>query len=174
MPVTSDSYEAKVSAAVVDLVAGSAAFRTIVNAMNATAAKAFIVEDWSGVNDDVPTAGTPKASNGSTLVVTNGWATVRLLELLTEQRAFGTYGHTGSVAVAILLPTTGGDNPAEQFRRARNAQGTIRAQIQAQIGGASTLLQANVRAEEVVLLDDTDALRGHFFCPLIIDWSDLP
>ena len=173
MPVTSDSYDAKVSEAVVNLVAGSAAFRTMVSAANPTAALSFIVEDWSGIDDDAP-SGAPKASNGTTLVITNGYAVVRVSELLTERRALGTFGRSGTVDVAIMVPTTAADTPAENFRRARNAQGTIREQIQAQIGGATTLLWADVRADPIQQMDDTTAMRGFYFCPIIIDWSDLP
>jgi len=173
MPVTSDSYESKVSAAAVALIAGSATFQAITAAANATAAKAFIVEDWSGVDDARPNA-QPKASDGTTLVITNGWAVVRLESSATEHRAFNTYGRSGTIDCGIMIPTTAADNPAERFRRARNAQGLIRAEMQAQLGATDTFASADIRTEPVVLMDETGALRDHFLCPIIIDWRDLP
>ncbi len=153
--------------------AASTTWQAACGAIDATAAKAFIVEDWSGTDDDTPD-GIPKAVDGSTLVTTGAWAVVRCRELQTERRAAGTYGHRGTAMVSVQLPIQATDNGPETFRRARNITGLIRAEIQTLIGGPTTLQWCDIRAEEITLTDETRGHRGFILCPSILDWSDLP
>ena len=58
--------------------------------------------------------------------------------------------------------------------RLRNAQGSIRAQMEAQIGGAATFAWADIRTEQIVQDDDTGCFRGFYQIPLTIEWKDGP
>lgn len=173
MAVSASSYEAKASSAAVDLLAGSSTFQALVGAINATAAKAFIVEDYSG-SADAGSGDTFLAVDGTAVDYTATWAYVRLLGTETEQRAFQTRGRSGSVLFFLNLPVDATDTPAEQFRRARNAQGDIRADMETAIGGASTFLWADFATPEVIKCDPSDDLPESFEIQIEMSWRDLP
>lgn len=173
MPVTSDSYEAKVSEAAVNLLAGCATWQTLTSTANATAAKAYIVEDWSG-NEDAGNSTTLKAVDGSTINDAGIWAYVRVLGTQTEQRAFNTWGRSGSVLFFISLPIQSGDTPPEVVRRARNAQGSLRANMETAIGGGSTFCWADFTTPELSIADDTASSRGSVLINIEMAWRDLP
>lgn len=173
MAVTSDSYEAKVSEAAVALLAACATFQSITGVASTALAKGMILEDWAGC-DDAAAGLNFKASNNAALSIAATFAAVRVTEVLTEQRAQGTWGRRGTVLVAIFLKGTTSDTPPEAFRRARNAQGAIRSEMEAQIGGAATFAWADIRGEQIVQDDDTGAMRGFYQIPLTIEWKDIP
>jgi hypothetical protein len=173
MTVTSDSYEAKVSEAAVLLLATCATFQTLTATVTPTAAKAFIVEDWSGTQDDG--SGTAfKACDGSTINDAGLWAYVRTLGTTTEQRAMNTWGQSGAVLFLISVPIQSADTPSEVVRRARNAQGSIKAEMRAQIGGATTFAWADFETPEVVIGDDTGSGRGSVTITVEMTWRDIP
>jgi len=173
MPVTADSYESKVSEAAVALLAACAAFRTLTGTATTAAAKGRVLEDWAG-RDDAPGGVDFRASDGSALSINATFAAVRVTDTQSEQRAHGTWGRRGTVLVVIFMKGTATDTPAEAFRRARNAQGAIRAEMEAQIGGAATFAWAEIRTEQIVQDDDTGCFRGFYQIPLTIEWRDCP
>lgn len=173
MPVTADSYESKVSEAAVALLAACAAFQTLTGTVTTAAAKGKILEDWAG-RDDSGAATEFKASDGTTLSIAATFAAVRVTDTQTEQRAQGTWGRSGTVLAVVFLKGTPADSPSESFRRARNAQGSIRAQMEAQIGGATTFAWADIRTEQIVQDDDIGCFRGFYQIPLTIEWRDVP
>lgn len=166
MPVTSTSYEAQVSAALVAMLAGSATFRALVGAADSTAARAFIVEDFGGEE--------LRAVDGSTINTAGSWATVRLLKTRRVERALYTFGHEGDALVAIHCAAVANDTPAEAMRRARNAQGTIAADMTALLGTVGALLFALFDPDEVILTSATGAEAGVHFCPIAASWRDVP
>ena len=173
MPVTADSYESKVSEAAVTLLAACAAFQTLTGTASTAAAKGKILEDWAG-RDDSAAAVTFRASDGTALSIAATFAAVRVTDTQTEQRAQGTWGRSGTCLAVLFLKGDTADTPGEAFRRARNAQGSIRAQMEAQIGGAATFAWADIRTEQIVQDDDTGCFRGFYQIPLTIEWKDVP
>lgn len=173
MPVTHDSYESKVSEAAVALLAGCASFRTLTGSASVAAAKGKILEDWGG-RDDSAAGLNFRASDGTSLSIAATFAAVRVTDTQTEQRAQGTWGRRGTVLAVVFLRGESTDAPGEAFRRARNAQGSIRAEMEAQIGGATTFAWADIRAEQIVQDDDTGCFRNFYQIPLSIEWRDVP
>jgi len=164
--VPSTSYESSVSTALVTMLTGSAAFRALVGAANAAAARAFVAEDWAGeewlaVDDSVINPALP-------------WATVRLLETRRPERAAGTYGYEGDAMIGIHRPPVAADTAADGMRRARNDGGVIGAEMTAQLGSAGCLLFANIAPGQIILAAATGAERGNHFIPITIAWRDIP
>lgn len=166
MPVTADSYDARVSAAVVTMLAASATFQALVAAANAAAARPFIIEDDSGRE--------LKGVDGAAIDLTKAFAVVRLGPVQSELRAANTWGRSGDGEILLFVPVVTGDTPAEQFRRARNAQGLIRADIEAQFGTAGALTAGTFVSERIELGDETTANRLRLIAPLTLSWRDCP
>jgi hypothetical protein len=167
MTVTADSYEAKVSEATVAMVAGSSTFRTLVAAADAAEAKGFIVEDVAGRAN--------KASNGGALNIAGHYAIVAAGPLESELRAVNTYGRSGTVEVLLHFLVTAAEDPDDQFRAARNAQGLLKADMEALFGTANTYLTAGtIQSGQIELAEGTGANRLHLLCPLNISWRDVP
>lgn len=167
MPVTADSYEARHSEALASvMLPGSATFRTLVSAADTAAALAFIVEDDSGRE--------LKAIDGSALDLTKAFGVVRFGEMNTEVRALYTYGYSGTAEILLCIPVVTTDTPAEQFRRARNIQGLVRAELQALFGTAGALVAGTFTSERIELADETSANRLRLIAPLSLSWRDIP
>lgn len=166
MHVTADSYDARVSAAAVTMLAASATFRTLVAAADAAAAQAFIIEDDSGRE--------LRAVNNAAIDLTKAFAVVRLGPVQSELRAVNTWGRSGDGEILLFIPVVTADTPAEQFRRARNAQGLIRADIEAQFGTAGALTAGTFTTERIELGDETTANRLRLIAPLTFSWRDCP
>ena len=98
MAISASSYEAKVSEAVVAMIAASAAFQAAVGVANATAARSFIVEDSGGRES--------KAVDGTAVSLATTCALISMGAMQSELRAVNTYGRSGEVAVMISMPVT--------------------------------------------------------------------
>lgn len=169
---TSDSVSAKYSEAIVQMVADVAAFRTLVGAANATAAKSYILEDAGG-----DLADSAKSTNDTAIdCTTASFAVVRLLELRrVERNALMTYGREGEAEVDLIIrPTTGDSDPAA-FRRARNTVGDIADGIQDLFGtGAARICWGFVSEPSPLKTDEIRVLRGAFVSRLSLQFRDIP
>lgn len=171
MPVTATSREAKISEALVNMLANCAAAQAITGTASLAACKAFIIEDYGGER------GTFKAVDGSTLNPDATFLMVRLGDVSVEKRARDSYGWSADATITINQLATGGDQPAEKMRRCRNAQGDIRAQIEAQFGSTSpfTALTAGlIQTGPVMLADDVAPNRLHVVGVIPCTLYDLP
>ena len=172
MPVTPTSYEAQVSTALVNMLAATAAFQLATGAADATAARAFIVEDDAGL------AREGKCVDGSALDLTKCWAAVRVTECRTVDRAADTYGHEGDAQILLVVPPLANETKTEYLRRGRNLGGGVRDQLTAQFGqtvnGAPTPLGATITTPPPVISDETGPLQGQLLIPLDISYRDIP
>lgn len=173
MVVTADFYNAKLSEALVQQLADCAAFRTLVGAANATAAKSFIIEDDGG-DPETGAAGSQASDNTAINATTASFAVVRLTsaERLDRGAAFG-WQHEAEID--LIIRPTNGDTAPEAFRRARNAHGSIMEQFQALFGAATTRIAYGLcKGSSIVKSDKIHALNGAFICRTPITTSDLP
>lgn len=171
MPVAATSREAKISEALVNMVGTCAIAQSLTGAANLTACKAFIVEDYAGDR------GTFKAVDGTTLNPLLTFFVVRLGEVTAEKRARDTYGWTATATIMINQAVTPGDTPAEQFRRIRNAQGDLAAQLTAQFGSVSPFVAhvaGEINPREIILADDVTPNRLHLVATIDCTLFDLP
>lgn len=167
MAISALSYDAKVSEAAVAMVAASATFQARVAAANATAARAFIVEDYGG-DEALAVDGTAINQSGTYAIVCAG-------PISTELRAVNTYGRKGTVSVLLIMAVLIAEDPAARYRDARNFQGLVRADLEALFGTANTYLTAGeIQTEQIELTQPDRKNRLHIIAPLIIEWRDLP
>lgn len=167
MTVTADSYEAKVSEAIVQMLADCAKFQTIVGASDATAAKSFIIEDDAGE--------TSLAVDGSQIDVSCAFGVVRLGETRRVDRAHLTWGREGDATIILAFKPETNDEPNVAFRRARNSAGTICAELQALVSAAATRLPyATFNLTDVVMADEVGALANSFVASIAVTWRDIP
>lgn len=173
MPVTPTSYEAQVSAALVNMVAASATFQAAAGAANATAARAFIVEDDAGLTRN------PKTADGTALNLATMWAAVRVKDTKSTLRAWNTYGTEGNAQILIVLPRASSAETDRDFHcRGRNLGGGLRADLNAQWGqvvnSLGTPAAADVDDSETMIADETGPCAGSLFIHLNIAWRDIP
>jgi hypothetical protein len=151
------SYEAKVVGNGVSMLAGCAAFRTLVGAADATAAKSFILESWGGdhvvnANGDGNTA---TACDGSTVDLSAAFGSVHCERVPAELIGVGVESRSGEVQILVELPEPPeGETPGETLRRARNLGGTIRDQLRNQLGGADAFAVASIDFDGATIADN--------------------
>ena len=151
------SYEAKVVGNGVAMLAGCAAFRTLVGAADATGAKGFILESWGGdhvinANGDGNTA---TACDGSTVDLSAAFGSVHCERVPAELIGVGVYSRSGEVQILIELPEPPpGETPGETMRRARNLGGALRHQMEAQLGGADAFAVASIDFDGATIADN--------------------
>lgn len=174
MPVTADSYEAKAIEIAADMLARSASFRAAVgvtgsDATAIAAAKAFIIETDSGVEVDSKTSvGT--AMDGSDIDLrAPPYATIGLDPGLdTEAGGVGYVDYTTVILIRLVLwRVSTGQTPPEGARTAWNLAGTVRAEMQAQVGGGTAFADAEVSSSGLVI-DDPSIPREHAIALLTI------
>jgi hypothetical protein len=177
MPVTPTSYEALTLDAVVGLVAGSTTFRTAAGAADAAAARGLILLVDGGIlgedgNEELT------ADSGATFDprTVPAWAHVGAVppELQTSAAVPYLWQETGSTTIRIWAKPATAYNPPDFVRWAMNLIGGIRADIIAQIGGATTLLAADITARLEALPKPGDHATGYAAMSLDIDWRSLP
>jgi hypothetical protein len=169
MPVTADSYEAKAIELAATMLAASASFRAAVGAASASAAKAFIVETTSGLEVDSKT-GIGTAMDGSDLdLAVPPYAIIGLDPGLdVEAGGVGYVDYMTVIVVRLVLKRVGtGQNPAEGSRDAWNLAGKVRAEMQAQVGGANAFADAEV-ATAGLAMDEENVHRDHSVAQLTI------
>lgn len=171
MPVTSDVRETKMAEALVNCLAACAAWRTQVGAADATAAKAFIVEQFGGRRGDGFVA-----VDGTTLDTAGSWAMVKVGAFRSERRAHDSYGWSCDAEIILNVPVVTADTAPEQLRRARNLQGAVRGQMQAQWGSTSphtAPVAGEIEPQPVIISDDTGKNRLHLVAVLSLTLFDL-
>lgn len=167
MTITSDSYEAKVSEALVQMLADCVAFQQLVEQPDENAAKSFIVEDSAGEQS--------LAVNGTTLDPENSWAVVRLTDSRIVDRAFHTWGHEGDAEIFMCIRSLGNETETEAIRRARNFAGLITAELRTLVGAsAARLAYATFMPSSPLLAEETGALRQSYLVTIAVAWRDLP
>ena len=163
MTVTADSYDAKLSAAIVTMVGACAAWTWTANQ---------IAEDWGG-QDKLNAAGTA-------LNLAQTWALVRLGPTEEETVAAWTTVRRGTAEVILAVRSDAADKPAEAIRRARNLAGLLADQLRAQLGGAGKLLYATFHVSEVFVTqpgasgNSDSTLPRELEVTLTIRWSEIP
>lgn len=166
MAVTATSYEAQVSAALIAMLATSAAFTA------AGGASANIAEDDGGLAHD------PKNHAGGALDLSDVWAVVRVMKCTTRLRAFDSYGHEGDAQILIVVPRGTSESHTDWMRRTRNISGGVRDDMNAMwgtvIGSVPTPAAGDVTATDPIAADATSALAGSCFIHLEIAWRDIP
>ena len=172
MSVPYSSYEAAVVGHAIAMVAGSAAFRTLVGAADATAALGFIIEYDGG---DPAEAGDRQAiaANGVPFDQAPPFAQVASMQFPTDdEQAFGWIKREGAVLVAIVIPPTPGHTAPERTRNALNVLGTIRDELDAQFGQAGKLARGRAELELQPLPDGAGASRGTTSGIITIHWRN--
>lgn len=169
MVLAANGYEAKVSEALVQMLADSGTFQTWCGVP--AQPKSRVVEDDGG-------EGVAYASDNTVLDPSTGnWAAVRLADPACRnitRAGFNTYGKQGSALITLVERVTAGDKPAEVIRRARNNAGLIKDEIQALFGAsAARICAGEVSLGPTNLQDDTGALKGCCLTELPIEWRDL-
>ncbi len=168
MSVSSDSYEAKVSAALVQMLADCATFWALVDvAPSSASALSYIVEDDGGEQH--------LAVDGNAINIAGSWGVVRLGDTRRVDRAFQTWGYEGDFSVFLLIRAEDNDTPSEAMRRARNIAGQIAAEMQALVGAsASRLPYATFDLGDVALTEETGALHDGYMAHIAGTWRDIP
>lgn len=163
MTVTADSYDAKVSAAYVTMLAACASW---------TGTATQIGEDWGG-QDKLNAAGT--ALN---LALT--WALVRLGPTEDQTVAAWTTIRRGTADIIIAVRSDAADKPADAVRRARNLGGKLCDEMRAQLGGAGKLLYATFSLGEVFITppgasgNSDSTLPRELEVTITSRWSEIP
>lgn len=173
MSVTASGRESLISQALYQMLANCAEVQTLTGTATYTAALAFIIEDYGGEADN----GGFKAVNGATINPDGTFLVVRLLNTPAHKRARDTYGWSAQAELILNLLVTDADQPAEKLRRARNSQGAIRAQLEAQLGATTPftcILSGEFESEPIFLADVITANRLHLVAPISVSIGDLP
>ena len=172
MPVTADSYEAKVVEFAITMLAGSATFRALVGAATPALAKAFIIESWGGNPPNTGGRGKFTATENSQKTFAPPFALVHASEMDTELAGTTSYDYSGTVAIEIHMPRqTGSDTPPETFRRGRNTMGAIRDEIAAQFGATNCLATGSTSSAGPTLPDQTAADGNALIGDITINWQ---
>jgi hypothetical protein len=162
--VTPTSYLALFVDALVQQLADCAAFRTLVGAADATAAKAFIIKDAGG-----DPASTAKAVDGSALdCSTSSFAVVRRgdAQRTSLDANLSWYWEIPFELDLIMRPTSGDSEPSA-FTRAENTAGTIGEEFEALFSAsASRIAYGELQPAAIVRADSIKALRGAFVARL--------
>lgn len=172
MSVGYTSYEAAVIGYAIAMVCGSATFRTLVGAADATAALGRVIEFDGG---DAAEAGSDKAiaANGTPFTIAPPYAQVASMVFPTDdEQATDWTKRDGTVLVAIVIPPTTGHKAPERPRNALNILGTIRAEIEAQFGQAGKLARGKAELEMKPLPDGAGAARGTTSGIITITWRN--
>lgn len=178
MPVTPTSYEALTLDAIVGLIAGSTTFQTAAGVASAAAARGRIVLVDGGVIEDDAETPALTADSGATFDPSSvaAWAHVGAVppELTSAHAVPYLWQESGSCTVRIWAKPSTSYDPPDFVRWALNLIGGIRADVQAAIGGASTLLAADLLARLEALPKPGDHASGYGVMSLDITWRSLP
>lgn len=148
MPVTADSYEAKVMERAVFMLCSCASFRSALALYNnvviadATAAKAYVIESWGGDGKRHRNQTKVIFADGVERVLPACYAIIDLGEdgVLVEEIGVASDDYSWRVGLTAWAPRLlAGETPPEAIRRARNLQGAIRSEYRAQFGSANCL-----------------------------------
>jgi hypothetical protein len=170
--VSASAYLALFSEALVQQLVDCAAFRTLVGAANATAAKGSVIEDAGGDPAD-----TAKASDGTSIdCTTESFAVLRVGDAnRTDRGALLSFGWEIPAEIDLIIRPTANDSEPSAFRRAKNTAGDIASQMEALFGAASTRIAwGTISVAAPVRSDTIKALRGAFIVRLTIATRDIP
>lgn len=172
MPVTYDSYLAKVVEAGITMLAASATFRTLVGAADSAAAKTRIVESWGGAPAQAGGAAKAKAVDGTSFTAAPPFGHVHSPGMQQELAGVGFYIYRGDVMIGLVqVRKLTGETPAEQFRRARNIADGVRADLTAMFGTTGCFAQGTIDIDGPELPDETGADGDALVATLILSWE---
>jgi hypothetical protein len=160
MPVTADSYEAKVMERATFMLCSCASFRAALAAVlgvtvpDATAAKAYVIESWGG--DGKRHLNVPKVTfaDGVERALPRMYAIIDLGEdgVLTEEAGIASDDYSWRIVITIWVPRLlTGETAPDAIRRARNLQGNVRTDYRAQFGATNCLARMRSCAAAAVL-----------------------
>lgn len=170
--VTATSYLALFVAALVQQLADTTAFQTLVGAANATAAKGSIIKDAGGDPADGATAVDGTAIN----CTTESFAVVRRGDATRIDRGgLLTWGWEIPFEIDLIIRPTAADTEPSGFTRAENHADAIRAGFEALFGAsASRIAWGTVSPAAIMRADSIKALRGAFVARLSGTTRDIP
>lgn len=172
MPVTYDSYLAKVVEYAITMLAASATFRTLVAAADSAAAKTRIIESWGGAPTQAGGVAKAKAVDGTSFTTTPPFAHVHATGMDPTSAGIGVYTYRGDVLIGLVQARKlTGETPAEQFRRARNIADAVRADLMAMFGTANCFAQGTIVIDGPELPDETSADGDALVATLILSWE---
>lgn len=170
--VAATSYLALFDEALVQQLADCAAFRTLVGAANATAAKARIIKDAGGDPADGARAVDGSAIDCSAVsfaVVRRGAAR------RVDRGALLSWGWEIDFEIDLIIRPTPGDSEPSAFTRAENTTGDVAIQFEALFSAsASRIAHGNIAPEPIVRADAIKALKGAFVGRLTGTTRDIP
>lgn len=170
--VAATSYLALFAAALVQQLADTTAFQTLVGAASATAAKGSIIKDAGGD----PAEGA-KAVDGTTIDCSSAsFAVVRRGDAVRIDRGgLLTWGWEIPYEIDLIIRPTANDTEPSGFTRAENHADAIRAGFEALFGAsAARIAWGTVNPAAIVKADSIKALRGAFVARLAGTTRDIP
>lgn len=171
MTVAAESYEAKALELAINMLCASASFQALVGAASAAAARAFVVETTSGAPADTNgKLGKGFATTGAELdLAVPPYAIVGLEPGVARTRGgVGYFDYDFSVVIRLVfVRRISGDAPPDSGRRAWNVTGQITDQINAQVGGADALADAEAKSEGI-FMDEEGVHRDHVITQITI------
>lgn len=171
MTITADSYESTAIQNAISMLAGSATFRALVGVATADEAKAFIVETHSGApGQNSGKLGTGQAVTGASIDLAKPTYGIVGMDpgLDTQVGGVGYVDYEFSIGIRLVLPRVAADlSPAEVTRQAWNKTGLIRSEMQALVGGANALADAEI-ASAGLFMDEEGVHRDHIITQLTI------
>lgn len=165
MPVTYDSYEAKVIEAGILMLANSQTFQALVGAIDVDTARDRIAEVDSGDPAEVG-EGKGMACTGALFDLESAHASLGEIEFPVDRRFASHEARTGTVRAAILIPPDPAHAVCERYRHAMNIAGGIRADLVAQRGQPQCFADFAIDAQLAVLVDAGDRATG-WHCAII-------
>jgi hypothetical protein len=174
MPVTADSYEAKVMERALFMLCSCASFRSAIGAATAELAKAYVIESWGGDAKRHQNVAKMTFADGVSRALPETYAIIDMAEdgLDTEEVGVSSDDYRGTVMMTIYVPRKVGTETApESMRRARNLQGAIRSEYRAQFGADNCLARHSRFSAPAVLPPDAEGPEADLIqIPLDFDW----
>lgn len=176
MPVAYEGYWAKSIEAAINLIAGSATFRSLVSAADAAAAKASIVEIDGGA----------EAEGGTTCVNCLGTTFTRGTAVLWAQVASEApefpreWAAPQTIVSSVTIPLSFTWRPAgitlrhELLRYVLSKSGLIAAEMEAQQGGTGLWRRIVAQYAGLTFLDESGYARGSLQSRINLTCGDLP
>jgi len=171
------SYEAAVVGAAVRQLAACAAFRTLVGAVDATAALGYILELDGGPMRDGSAVAVAADDSALDLATAPAWAHVapEPVSVEGEPIAWLTWQRSGQIEIELWLRRAAALSPPEQMRRALNQIGAVRAAFEGQFGQSTNhFLAGHVVSRLNGRGPESGWTRDLISATLTIHWRDTP
>lgn len=168
MPVDYDSDEAQTVELVIAMFANAAGWQTATSAVDATGAKARIVE-WDG-GLDVDETEEVRNCLGNVITAAAPLLVITSTEFPAEERAQDSERRSGEFICRLYLPIDAADTAPEAGRRALNIGGAIRAQVRDQFGQSGRLMRGSISLRGPFIPDDNGSWRSALVLEFTLRW----